>query len=202
MNRRKLIGIIVLFILFLGGAIAGYFYFSNIFSKEKADQKEIQALPDSENLLALRIYYPIEDRLQHEERKIPRRTGQVAIAEATIEEYLKGPAAQASSVIPKDAKLIGVYKGVDMILYVNLSDEFRRNFQGDALTELLVLKGLYESIISNVEDIHDVKILIEGKEVETLGGHLYLSYPLKDMISIEVTGQQVENTMQSQQKTE
>ncbi|MBS1233295.1 MAG: hypothetical protein H6R42_949, partial [Nitrospirae bacterium] len=51
--------------------------------------------------------------------------------------------------------------------------------------EFLLLKGLYESIISNVQDIQDVKILIEGKETETLGGHLFLLYPLKDMVSHE-----------------
>jgi hypothetical protein len=78
-----------------------------------------------------------------------------------------------------------LYKGEDRVLYVDLSDEFRRNFQGDALTEFFLLKGLYESIISNVEDIQDVKVLVDGKEVETLGGHLYLLYPLKDMVSYE-----------------
>jgi hypothetical protein len=76
-----------------------------------------------------------------------------------------------------------VYKGADRILYIDLSDEFRRNFQGDAFTEFLLLKSLYESLISNVEDIQDVKVLIEGKEAETLGGHLYLLYPLKDMVT-------------------
>jgi hypothetical protein len=30
-----------------------------------------------------------------------------------------------------------------------------------------------------------VKILIEGREIETLGGHFYLSYPLKNMVSYE-----------------
>jgi hypothetical protein len=71
------------------------------------------------------------------------------------------------------------------MLYIDLSDEFRRNFQGDVFAEFLLLKGLYESIISNVQDIQDIKILIEGKETETLGGHLFLLYPLKDMVSHE-----------------
>ena len=50
------------------------------------------------------------------------------------------------------------------MLYVDLSDEFRRNFYGgDAAAEFLLLRGLYESLISNVYDITDVKILIEGE---------------------------------------
>ncbi len=198
-SRKRIFVIIVLSVLFISGAIAGYLYFSNRFLKEKNAQKTIQAIFTPEELMTLRIYYPIENGLQHEERKILQRTGQIALAEATIKEFLKGPVAQESSVIPKEAKLIEVYKGVDMILYVNFSDEFRRNFQGDALAEFLILKGLYETIISNVEEIHDVKVLIEGKEVETLGGHLYLFYPLKDTVSLEVTTQQVEDTQQNSQ---
>ena len=90
------------------------------------------------------------------------------------------------SSIPGDSRLLGVYKDTDQILYVDLSDEFRRNFQGDVYTEFFLLKGLYESLISNVPDIQDVKVLIEGKEIETLGGHLYLLYPLKDIVSAEL----------------
>lgn len=202
MSRKRIIGIIVLIIIFIFVTIAGYLYFSGIFSKDKIARETVQDIQDTEDLSTLRIYYPYENSLQQEERKIQRRIGQIAIAEATIEEFLKGPAAQASSLIPKDVSLIGVYKGADMILYVNLSDEFRRNFQGDALTEFLILKGLYESIISNIEDIHDLKILIEGKEVETLGGHLYLLYPLKNIVSIDVISQELENIQQNPQKPE
>jgi spore germination protein GerM len=87
--------------------------------------------------------------------------------------------------LPRGARLLGIYKGTDGMLYIDLSDEFRRNFQGDVFAEFLLLKGLYESIISNIQDIQDVKILIEGKETETLGGHFFLLYPLKDMVSHE-----------------
>ncbi|MDP3260348.1 MAG: hypothetical protein Q8M34_07160, partial [Thermodesulfovibrionales bacterium] len=57
----------------------------------------------------------------------------------------------------------------------------------DAAAEFLLLRGLYESLMSNVYDINDVKILIEGREMESLGGHLYLSYPLKDIVSSDLS---------------
>ncbi|MBI5188201.1 MAG: GerMN domain-containing protein [Nitrospirae bacterium] len=183
MNIKRLSGIILLILLFLSGAAGGYFYFSKVFSKDRPPTEEIvETLTKAENLFSLRIYYPAGDRLQMEERRILRRTAQMAIAEATVEEFLKGPAGVMVSNIPSDARLLCLYKDADRILYVDLSDEFRRNFKGDAVTEFLLLKGLYESLVSNIQDIKDVKVLIEGKEIETLGGHLYLSYPLKDMV--------------------
>jgi spore germination protein GerM len=187
MNIKRLSVIILLALIFLGGVAGGYLYFMKIFSREKPTEEAVETLTRTEDLFSLRIYYPVGDRLRIEERRLPRRTVQIAVAEATVEEYLKGPAGVASSSIPRDAKLLGLYKDADRILYVDLSDEFRRNFQGDALTEFLLLRGLYESLVSNIQDIQDVKVFIEGKEIETLGGHFYLLHPLKDMVSYETS---------------
>jgi spore germination protein GerM len=186
MNIKKVSGIILLVILFLAGVAGGYLYFMKVFSKGKPEGKIGETLTATEDLFSLRIYYPVGNRLQLEERRLPRRTAQIAIAEAAVEEFLKGPADALKSNIPKDARLRGIYKDADGILYVDLSDEFSRNFQGDVVTELLLLRGLYESLVSNVHDIQDIKVLIEGKERETVGGHFYLLYPLKEMVSHEI----------------
>jgi spore germination protein GerM len=175
--------IALLTLLFLGGVTGGYLYFSKVMQRDKAQENDVAT--NIEDLTSLRVYYPVENHLLIEERRVPRQTGQIAIAEAAMQEYLKGPANTQASLMPKNVKLLGIYKGADRILYIDLSDEFRRNFQGDVMTEFLLLKGIYESIISNVEDIQDVKVLIEGKEVETLGGHLYLMHPLKEVVSYE-----------------
>jgi hypothetical protein len=183
---RKTAGIVLLVLLFLAGGIGGYIYFSKVIPQERAvSEGGIEPSAKTEDLFSLRIYYPAGDQLQIEERRLPRRTGLLAIAEATAEAYLKGPSQTTTAQMPKEVKVLGVYKGVDGILYVDISDELRRNFQGDVFAEFLLLKGLYESLVSNVEDIQDVKVLIEGKEVETIGGHLYLSSPLRDMVSNE-----------------
>jgi hypothetical protein len=181
---KNIAGITLLVLLFFGGLAGGYLYFSTFVPKEKSAAESLPgASSETDDYFILRVYYPIDNQLQIEERKAIRKRGLMAIAEATVEEYLKGPLGPAKSVIPQNTKILGIYKGADRILYIDLSDDFRRNFQGDALTEFLLLKSLHESLVSNVEDIQDVKVLIEGKEVETLGGHLYLLYPLKDMVS-------------------
>jgi hypothetical protein len=187
MNIKKTSGIILLVLLFTGGVTAGYLYFSKMGSQEKAAPEKSATTPQGEDLLSLRVYYPVGVQLRMEERKAPRERGSTAIAEATVDQYLKGPAATPPGIqyLPAGARLLGAYEGTDGVLYLDLSDEFRRNFQGDAFAEFLLLKGLYESLISNVQDLRDVKVLIEGQEVETLGGHLFLLYPLKDMISYE-----------------
>lgn len=183
---KKPQSMVVLAVLFLAGVFGGYLVFMKLFPHEMSPEDVDESLIVHGDLFSLRMYYPANDRLLMEERRLPRRTAQLAIAEAVVEEFLKGPGDGAMSAIPGGSRLLGVYKDTDRILYVDLSDEFRRNFQGDAYAEFFLLKGLYESLISNIPDIRDVKALIEGKEIETLGGHLYLFSPLKDIVSAEL----------------
>lgn len=187
MGSKKYLWVIIFILLFAAGIAGGFFYFSKKFPSQASPLKEPEekGLSMIDDLLTVRVYYPVEERLQMEERKVQRKIAQMAVAEAVIGEFLKGPADARVTVIPKDTKILGLYKGEDGILYIDLSDEFRRNFSSDAVAEFLLLKGLFESLISNVQDITDVKVLVEGREMESLGGHLYLIYPLKDAVSSE-----------------
>jgi Sporulation and spore germination len=179
-------------VLCIAVTVGGYFLFRPYLHSEKhvspAAVATTSGNAQEEDLFNLRMFYPVGDRLEMTEKLLPRRTREEAITEAVIEEYFKGPGDGQASYIPRNVKLLGIYKGADNILYVDLSDEVRRNFQGDALQEYLLLRGLYESLISNLETVSDIKVLIDGKEIETLGGHVYLKYTLKDAVSYEYRG--------------
>jgi len=187
MNDRKL-WIILIVLLFLAGAVGSYFYMHNFAKSEKQTPSTSAQSPimESTDISVLRIYQPLNNRIEMTERKIPKRISNTAIAEAVIEEFFKPT--NGVSVIPHNVKLLGLYQDEGQILYIDLSDEVRRNFQGDAMSEYLLLKGMYESLVSNVQDFQDCKILIEGKEIETLGGHFYLKHPLKNTLSAEIRG--------------
>ncbi len=182
----------LLAIFFLVGASAGFFLLQKFTLKEKitgqAGPAQENVPPGSEEVIALRLYYPVDGRLSPIEKKVARSAKQMTMAGTIIEEYFKGIGNGKFSQVPQNVKLLGLYRDSSQILYIDLSDELRRNFQGDALSEYLLLKGIYESIISNLQDVQDVKILIEGKESETLGGHVYLKYPLKNTVAYEYKG--------------
>ncbi len=182
-GRSRFMIILTLF-LFGSGIAAGYLYFSGSSTpllKEDAAEYERSLQEDA---LFVKIYYPSDGRLIIEERRIERsmNMGLRAEAEAVAGEYFKGPSNKEKTVIPAGVKLLGTYLGSDGVLYINLSDELRRNFKGDATAEYLILKGFYESIITNVREVHDIKIIVEGKEIESIGGHLFSLYPLKETL--------------------
>ncbi|MGC2063505.1 MAG: GerMN domain-containing protein [Thermodesulfovibrionales bacterium] len=192
MNNSRIVAWTVATVLLLGlSAVGGYYFFHNFTitkQKKSPPQAESQEPTDGQQVdaVTIRLHYPVGGRLEVAEKSIPRRLRTSSVAEAVIEEYFKLPVNGADSIIPAHVKLLGLYRDAMQILYIDLSDELRRNFHADALSEYLLLKGLYETVVSNISDIQDVKVLVEGKEIETLGGHVLLRYPLKTTVSSEV----------------
>jgi hypothetical protein len=182
-NKTVWITLIVFF--FIVGASGSYFfmrYFGSESTQPLHNEAQIHSV-EEQDLMVIRLYIPKDGKLVMFEKKLPKRTKNIAIAEAVIEEFFRTPA--NGSPIPQGVKVLGLYRDASLNLYLNLSDELRRNFQGDALSEFLVLKGLYDSLLANLQDFQDLKVLVEGKELESLGGHFYLKYPLKGTLLVE-----------------
>lgn len=138
-------------------------------------------------MMELKIYYPVGRRITPETRKVAEATKAKAIAEAVVMEFLKGPSSEQSGLIPRGAALIDVFLGSDGMLYLNFTSSMSLNFQGDALGEFLLLRSLYKSVNENVYGINGIKVLVEGIEVETVGGHITLKGDLADVVSYSLT---------------
>lgn len=185
-NKKSLLWAAAVLVLFGAGIGAGYLYFSKKNIPEQLPETVRQEAVQDSDFSFVKLYYPYkvegEARLLMEERKVGRQLNMVSIAEAAVVEFLKGPLKPAGSIIPQGTKLLKIFSGSDGVLYIDLSDEFRRNFQGDASAEFILLKGLYDTVFSNIQGADDVKIIVEGKEIESIGGHLSALYPLKNTL--------------------
>ncbi len=193
MSSKKVLITIASLVLVLTAMAGGYLLLQRYRPLEKPAVTEgpgESLSPEPEDISSFRIYYPVDNTLQVIEKRVRRRSKQAAAAEALMEEFFKGPGGGLSSAVPPNVKVLGVYRDAAQILYVDLSDELRRNFQGDALAEYLVLKGIYESLMANLQEVQDVKVLVEGKEMESMGGHFYLKFPLRGIVSSEVRAEE------------
>jgi hypothetical protein len=68
-------------------------------------------------------------------------------------------------------------------MYVDFGAELKKNFRGDAFEELSLIAGLYKSIRETIPGFKALKILIEGKETESLGGHINILKPFGEEIT-------------------
>ena len=62
---------------------------------------------------------------------------------------------------------------------VELSADARVAHTGGALDELFTLSAIVNALTVNLPAITRVQILVEGKEVDTLAGHVDLRHPLQ-----------------------
>lgn len=141
------------------------------------ERKAENVIPmQSEGTIPVKIFYPSTEGIDVGEKLIRGNRLPVLMVEDIVKEFLK--LLQGDM---KNTNLLGVYRDRNNIVYIDLSDEFRRGFSGDARQEYYLLKSLYDTIITNVTETEDVKLLIEGREIESIGGHFYIVYGLKGL---------------------
>ena len=62
--------------------------------------------------------------------------------------------------------------------FVDLGGAIVSGHQGGSLEEALTVYAIVNAITTNLPDVVSVQILVEGRQVDTLVGHLDLRYPL------------------------
>jgi hypothetical protein len=62
---------------------------------------------------------------------------------------------------------------------VDLSAEVARNHPGGSIDEILTVYTIVNALTDNLPAITAVQILVDGREVDTLAGHVDLRRPLR-----------------------
>lgn len=133
------------------------------------------------------IYFAdIDNRfLKAQKHKLLFNTNTRKYAHELIEMLLKGPSSNNfMSAIPKNTKLLSLYIYENQTAVLDFSKEIRENHPGGSQAEILTIYSIVNTLTLNIEDIKSVKILINGKEADTLAGHIALRFPLKENLTI------------------
>lgn len=82
------------------------------------------------------------------------------------------------SAIPAATRLRALFVTDKGEAFVDLSGEMQSAHPGGSLNELLTVYTIVDALTENLPAITAVQVLIDGKEVETLAGHVDLRRPL------------------------
>jgi spore germination protein GerM len=186
MQKNKIMIVAASFILLAVVVLLGVFLSKTISVKGTGKMTEKTADgSNGEKAVIIKLFFPDGHRLKLEQREMERFFSQKKILKGAVTEFLKGPSGSQRNIVPVDTLLLGVYMGNDGIAYINLSEDFKRNFHGDVPDEFLLLKSLYETVISNVQ-VDNIKLLIDSKESDSIGGHFSVDRPLKQLVTQEI----------------
>lgn len=129
--------------------------------------------------------------LAAEVRFIPQGKDQSAQVTEIVNALIDGPHAGLVRTMPEKSRLINTRVDNNGIAIVNFDSAFIENHPGGSSSEIATIYSLTNSITRNIPAIKKVKILVNGKEMETLKGHIDARYPFApdmDLVSKESAG--------------
>ena len=93
---------------------------------------------------------------------------------------IAGPTSKdAVAALPKGTALRQVYVMDGGVAYLDFSSELADGLNGGSRIEMLTVYAIVDSVVLNVREVTRVALLIGGRSIETLNGHLDLRRPLK-----------------------
>jgi hypothetical protein len=98
-------------------------------------------------------------------------------ARRVVEAQIAAPPEGQVSAIPAQTTVHAVYLAANGECYVDLGPEIVTHLTGGSLNEALAVYAIVNAL-TNLNGVTSVQILIDGKEVDTLAGHVDLRRPL------------------------
>jgi spore germination protein GerM len=117
-------------------------------------------------------------------REVALAEGLVPQGREILSAQFEGAPAPLLSVIPEGTSLRALYVTNRGDAFVDLSSEVSSRHPGGSSTELLTVYAIVNAVTANLPTIQRVQILIDGREADTLAGHVDLRRPLQQDLSI------------------
>ena len=147
---------------------------------------EPSAPPPGVPRITATLFYGTEDglALAPVQREVPLAEGTVPQAREILNAQFQPAPAPYVSLIPAGTTLRAFYSTERGDAFVDLSAELSKNHPGGSLDEILTVYTLVSALTENLPSITRVQILIDGREVDTLTGHVDLRRPLERDVSL------------------
>jgi spore germination protein GerM len=131
------------------------------------------------------LFYAGEDgrQLVAVDREVAFESTPDGQARQLVEAQLQPPSPPHAAAIPVGTRLRGIYITGRGEAFVDLSKEVAAAHPGGTVSELLTVYALVNALTVNLPAISSVQILVEGKEVDTLAGHVDLREPRQKDLS-------------------
>lgn len=187
-SKPLLIGIAIAAALMVAGAAWFMVYQQPVPAgtptRKESVQKPSPQAAQPENAVTIRLFQVSDQGVAEVQRSVQSDPSPVRLAENIVAEYLK-----TLPKVAEEPKLLGIFRDREGLFYIDLSGAFRAQLAGsDTAREHSVLKALVLSVTANIPAAQDVRILIDGKEVSSLGGHIPLLAPLRALAEQESAG--------------
>ena len=139
------------------------------------------ASTSGERKITATLYYISTDgmALIGAQREVPFGDPILEQARRIVEAQLQDAPPPLASAVPRGTTLRSVFISDHGDAFVDLTGEVTSRHTGGALDELFTVYSIVNALTVNLPAITRVQILVDGKEVDTLAGHVDLRHPLQ-----------------------
>ncbi|HLG58855.1 MAG TPA: GerMN domain-containing protein [Vicinamibacterales bacterium] len=132
------------------------------------------------------LYYGSSDgrALVAVRRDVPLASGAVEQGRQILTVQLQDAPPPYIKVIPAGTTLRAFYMTDRGDAFVDLSSDVVSGHPGGSLTELLTVYALVNAVTANLPAVQRVQLLVDGKEVDTIAGHVDVRRPLASDTSL------------------
>jgi germination protein M len=133
-----------------------------------------------------RLFYVAQDgiHLTHVERDVPYGEGTLEQAREIVAAQLTPVSDPLLSAVPAGTSLRAVFLTEGGEAYVDVSREVASGHTGGTTDELLTVYTIVNALTENLPAVTAVQLLVDGKEVDTLAGHVDLRNPLGKNVTL------------------
>jgi spore germination protein GerM len=155
----------------------------------KLNEKDIEDLANNPNSLynfqrstsdlsqrEVTLYFSsnADSYLHPEKRQIYDTESVTDQAKQVVVELIKGPRTNLLATIPMGTKLRELFIDKYGTGYVDLTSEVVNNMRGGSEAEMLLVYSIVNTLTENFTEMKRIRFLVDGREIETLNGHLDL----------------------------
>ena len=176
----SVIGLIALFaIIFIPLSIVKYKQKPNL--TDSVDSITKISRTSAPKFKKIRLYFvsPETSELVAEERDIELSKDYIESIKNVLNKLIEGSATGMLNPIPRGTTLREVFfEEKPGYVYVDFSETLSKSHPGGVTGELLTIQSIIKTLQANFAEIQKVQILIDGKDVNTIAGHIDISQSL------------------------
>jgi spore germination protein GerM len=133
-----------------------------------------------------RLFYVAQDgiHLTHVERDVPYGDGTLEQAREIVAAQVAPVSQPLLSAIPTGTTVRALFLTEGGDVYVDFSREIVSGHTGGTTDELLTIYTIVNVLTENLPAVTGVQVLVDGKEVDTLAGHIDLRNPLGKNVAL------------------
>ena len=136
-----------------------------IVSKEQKNVTLYFSDEEGEYLIGERDKITKKDRVEEEAKEL-------------VAELIRGPKGKLIPTLPPQTRLLTLQVDERGMAKLSFSKAFTADHPGGSSAEIMTVYSIVNSLTTNFPQIKRVQILVEGKEIESIAGHLSLIRPI------------------------